>query len=226
MDYSGSPAVGCSLQVKVTSFSAKFVPICNGLGCKNYVVCFLVTTMSTCILDLPLELLQEILSHLDNPSLLQLGLTCKTFNRISLEFFFEKDTAYQLFPGWFLATRGSPEILWAMRAALWREPFHKLFYYFSSGINSLPAEVCELYHLIKCLSSIMETYLNFDPCIGLKRWSQVVTRLLDMVIEKGCRELQIEGCFQRPESNEVPMEDFEKWAQIFQMHRTYVQQGW
>jgi len=181
--------------------------------------------MSTRILDLPLELLQEILSHLDNPSLLQLGLTCKTFNRISLKLFFEKDTS-QLFPGWFSAIRGSPETLWAMRAALWREPFHKISYYFNSGINSLPAEGCELYHLIKCMSSIKEAHLNFGACIGLQRWSQVVTRLLDMVIEKGCRELHIEGCPQRPESNEVLMEDFEKWAQIFQMHRTYVQQGW
>jgi len=150
----------------------------------------------------------------------------QNFQPYLTEVVFEKDTTCRLFPeGWFLAIRASPETLWAMRAALWREPFHKISYHFNS-INSLPAEVCELYHLIKCLSSIKETYLNFDPCIGLKRWSQVVTRLLDMVIEKGCRELHIEGCFQRLESNEVPMEDFEKWAQIFQMHRTYVQQGW
>ena len=158
------------------------------------------------ICNLPAELLHEVISHLDNPSLLQFGLTCKRLHYISLNTYFERNDIQNPSHGWLVAYQTPPETLPALRAALWVKEIKQLHFYFNPGIDKLIAEVVDMYWLVRRLSSIDLVKLHFSvvdtwiwrhgpnyQLLDGHRWFEVFTGLLEIIIERGCTDLQITG---------------------------------
>lgn len=158
------------------------------------------------ISNLPTELLHEVISHLDNASLVQLGLTCKRLHYISLNTYFEKNDIQSPSNGWLVAYQTPPETLPALRAALWVKEIKQLHFYFNPGVDQLVAEVVDMYWLVKRLLSIelvklhfsvMDTWIwRYSPgfqMLDSRLWFRVFTKLLEIIIERGCRDLQITG---------------------------------
>ena len=158
-------------------------------------------SMAVDLLDLPSELLQMIASLLDNSSQLQLGLTCKILNHISLDTFFKQNDVhlpeYNLFSGY----QVPKETLWALRAALWLKPFTSIHYV--PREDTLLAQIFDLYHLIKWLPKVEYLALSFPlatevaplrgPTLDVRRWFIAITMLLQVAIEKGCKEVTVRG---------------------------------
>jgi len=150
---------------------------------------------------LPTELVHEVISHLDNASLFQLGLTCQRLQYISLNTYFERNNIQCPSDGWLVAYRTPSETLPALRAALWVKEIKHLHFYFNSSIEKVVAEVVDMYWLIKRLSSIDVVKLHFsdvdiwryDQMLDRRRWFEVFTRLLEIIVERGCKDLHITG---------------------------------
>ena len=153
------------------------------------------------LLDLPSELLQVIASLLDNSSQLQLGLTCKVLNHISLDTFFKQNNVHLPEHNSFSGYQVPNETLWALRAALWLETFTKINYV-PRG-DTLLAQIFELYHLIKWLPKVEYVTLSFPlamevvplqgPGLDVRRWFIAITMLLRVAIEKGCKQMTVDG---------------------------------
>ena len=157
--------------------------------------------------SLPAELLYEILSHLDNASLVQLAWTCKMLQRISLNTFFERNDIQCPSNHWLVAYQSPPETLPALCAALWVKQFKQLHFYFNPGMDKLEAEVKHMYWLIKRLQrvdlvrlhfSVVDTWMwrnvtNRIQVLDRRRWFDSFSALLEAIIERGCTELQITG---------------------------------
>jgi len=147
------------------------------------------------LLDLPSELLQVIASLLDSPSQLQLGLTCKILNHISLDTFFTQnqinlpeDNSLLL-----LECRVAHEALWALHAALWRlEPFQHILYNVTDDDDTHLAQILEFYHLIKWVPNVKYLFIGFPLTtkLDVRRWFKAVTMLLQVAVES-CEEIQV-----------------------------------
>ena len=188
-------------------------------------------SIPTRLLSLPPELLQEVMSHLDNPSLLQLASTCKHLHYQSLHAFFERNDIRAPSDGWLVAYQTPPETLWAVRAALWVKHLKQVHFYFNFGIDTLLGEVYDLYYLIKRLSSIELVKVHFSVVdswilrnfvthdLNVNQWFRAFTGLLDMIIEKGCTELhvtggaQVKALYSIPEASDLPVRDLAQWVQ-------------
>ena len=151
------------------------------------------------LLDLPSELLQMIASLLDNSSQLQLGLTCKVLNHISLDTFFKQTDIHLPEYNSFAGHKVPHEALWALRAALWLKPFTSIYYF--PREDTLLAQISELYHLIKWLPKVEDVTLDFSvtaclvplPKLDVRRWFIAITMLLQAAIEKGCKHMKVVG---------------------------------
>ena len=153
------------------------------------------------LLDLPSELLQVIASLLDNSSQLQLGLTCKVLNHISLDTFFKQNNVHLPEHNSFSGYQVPNETLWALRAALWLEPFTSIRY--APRGDTLLAQISELHHLIKWLPKVKYMVLSLPIAMGLvplqgptldvRRWFVTITTLLRVAIKKGCKEMRVQG---------------------------------
>jgi len=160
------------------------------------------------LLELPSELLQLIASLLDNSSQLQLGLTCKLLNHISLDTFLKKQNNIRLQFNSFSGYQVPHEALWALRAALWLKPFTSIEYNVTEGADTLLAQLFELYHLIKWLPKVEYLSLSFPMSMSwvpsvlpqaptarldVRQWLIAITILLQVAIEKGCKQISVRG---------------------------------
>jgi len=159
------------------------------------------------LLELPSELLQLIASLLDNSSQLQLGLTCKLLNHISLDTFLKKQNNIRLRFNSFSGYQVPHEALWALRAALWLKPFTSIVYNVTEGADTLLAQLFELYHLSKWLPKVKYLSLSFPMSMSwvhwlpqastvrldVRQWFIAITMLLQVAIEKGCKQISVRG---------------------------------
>ena len=157
--------------------------------------------------DLPTELFYEVLSHLDNASLVQLALTCKRLQHISLNTFFERnDLQFECLANRFTSYESPPETLPALRAALWVKEFRSFYFYFNPGMDRLAADIQDMYWIVKRLQKVDLVKLNFSlvdywtrewrnriQVFDCRRWSDAFSALLEVIVEKGCTELEISG---------------------------------
>jgi len=117
------------------------------------------------------------------------------------------------------------EVLWALRAALWLEPFKSISCWFNQ-VDTLLAQICELYHLIKWLPNIEFMTMSLPVWVprgsklrlDVRQWFKAVTMLLQVAIEKGCKQMsilgggEIESFYSMPEAAlpVVPLKTLEK----------------
>jgi len=154
--------------------------------------------------DLPTELLLQIIQHLDNPALLNLGLTCRCVNTLALDAFFVNNYIRNPKLGWLVAYNTPVETLPALRNALFIRTLDELHYYFNPGINRMIKEVKDLRAFISRMPTIELVNLHFSvvdnhfateepQVLNLEVWKKEFQGLLDLVLEKGCDELYVQG---------------------------------
>jgi len=164
------------------------------------------TTATLC--DLPTELHLEIIQHLDNPELLNLGLTCRCVNTLALETFFYNNNIRNPKSGRLYASCTPDETLPAFRNALFLRKLDEVHYYFNPGIDRTIKEVKDLQALISRMPTIELVKLHFNNVdlyfklrelrgerrvVNLQVWKKEFQGLLDLVLEKGCDELYVQG---------------------------------
>jgi len=160
------------------------------------------TTATLC--DLPTELLLEIIQHLDNPALLNLGLTCRCVNTLALDTFFVNNNIGNPKLGWLIAYDTPVETLPALCNALFVRKLDQVHYHFNPGMNRMIKEVKDLHALISRMPTIKRVKLHFSladhyfargepQVVNLQVWKKEFQGLLDLVLEKGCDELYVEG---------------------------------
>ena len=91
--------------------------------------------------DLPMELLVEIVQRLDNPALLNLGLTCRCVHSLALDTFFTNNKIHDPQSGWLVAYKRPIEMLPAVRNALFVQKLDQLHYYFNPPVERKLEEV-------------------------------------------------------------------------------------
>jgi hypothetical protein len=156
--------------------------------------------------DLPAELLFEIVQRLDNPALLSLGLTCHCVHSLALDTFFTNNKICDPKSGWLIAYKTPVETLPALRNALFVQKLDQLHYYFNPPVEIMLEEVRDLHALIsrmpttglvKLHFSVMDHHFGFgrgEPqVLNSEVWKKEFQRLLDLILEKGCSELYVEG---------------------------------
>ena len=158
------------------------------------------SNMTTTLCDLPMDLLLEIIQHLDNPALLSLGLTCRCVSSLALDTFFSNNNIHDPRSGWLIAYNTPVETLPAFRNALFLRTLEQVHYYFNPGIERMLEEVRDLHALISRMPTIGVVKLHFSVVDGyfaregrqvlnLEVWKKEFQGLLDLVLEKGCYEL-------------------------------------
>jgi len=156
------------------------------------------TTTTLC--DLPMDLLLEIIQHLDNPALLSLGLTCRCVSFLALDTFFANNNIHDPRSGWLIAYNTPVETLPAFRNALFLRRLEQVHYYFNPGVERMLGEVRDLHALISRMPTISVVKLHFSVVDGYfareerqvlnsEVWKKEFQGLLDLVLEKGCYEL-------------------------------------
>ena len=158
----------------------------------------------TTLCDLPAELLLEIVQHLDNPALLNLGLTCRCMQSAALCTFFTNNDICDPVAGWLVAYKTPVETLPALRGALFIQRMDQLHYYFNPGVKRMIGEVQDLHALISRMPAIGLVKLYFsvvDNCfmrgehevLNPKVWKKEFQGLLEAILEKGCYDLYVQG---------------------------------
>jgi len=161
---------------------------------------------SATLCDLPAELILEIVHRLDNPALLNLGLTCRFMQRVAFCTLFADNKICEPTAGWLGASNAPIEILPALRCALFIQWFSQVDYYFNTGVERMLREVQELRGFISRMPAINSVKLHFSAVhnnfglLGHERqglnptvWQKKLQGLLEVVLEKGCSELHVDG---------------------------------
>ena len=160
------------------------------------------TTTTLC--DLPAELLLEIVQRLDNSALLNLSLTCHYVHSLALCTFFANNNIHDPRSGCLVAYNAPVETLPALRIALFIQNFAQVDYYFNPGIERMLGEVHDLHALISRIPTIQFVALNFTSVdihfmssepqvLDPKVWKNKFQGLLDLILEKGCFQLSVQG---------------------------------
>ncbi|KIM41225.1 hypothetical protein M413DRAFT_445266 [Hebeloma cylindrosporum] len=159
-------------------------------------------TMAT-LCDLPTEVLLEIIQQLDNPALVNLARTCHCVHFLALDTFFSKNDIWEPKSGWVVAYNTPVETLPALHIALFVQWLDQLHYWFNFPMDRMIEEVRALRALVSRLPTIRLVKLHFsvvdqhyfyeqgalDPVV----WKKEVQSLLDLILEKGCSELSVQG---------------------------------
>lgn len=158
---------------------------------------------ATTLLDLPAELL-EIAQRLDNPALLSLCLTCRSVHSLALCTFFANNKIYDPSSGCLFAYNTPVETLPALRVALFIQNLDQVNYSFNPGIERMLGEVHDLRALISRMPTIRFVSLDFisvdahfmngEPqVLNPEVWKREFQGLLDLILEKGCYDLCVQG---------------------------------
>ena len=158
----------------------------------------------TTFCDLPMEILLEIVQHLDNPALLSLGLACRCVHSFALETLFANNNIRDPKSGWLVAYKTPVETLPALRNALFVQKLDVLHYYFNPPVERMLEEVRDLRALISRMPTAGLVKLHFsvvdqhsvegDPqVLNSAEWKKEFQGLLNTVLKKGCHELYVQG---------------------------------
>ena len=176
----------------------------GGIMACRPATCYSCPSTTTTLCDLPAELVLEIGQRLDNPSLLNLCLTCRYLHSLALDTFFANNNIPNPKSGCLVAYNTPVETLPAVRIALFIQTLDQVNYSFNPGIERMLREVHDLHALISRMPTIGYVGLNFmnldnhflyrqPPILNPEVWKKKLQGLLDLILEKGCSQLCIQG---------------------------------
>ncbi|KAJ3509885.1 hypothetical protein NLJ89_g4976 [Agrocybe chaxingu] len=150
---------------------------------------------STRLTDLPTDILQEIISHLDNDGLLQLGRTCKDTHTLALSEFFSQNDLRRPEEGFIVAYKKPIETLPALRAALFVKDLRQLHCYLNPNLDRLIGEVADLRSLAARVSTMEMVWLHFSVVDGVDKrvWSVPARPDGQEDVERAC----LRGCWMK-----------------------------
>ena len=154
------------------------------------------------ITDLPDELVEKIVEDLDdNGSICRLSLTCKRLHFLVLPTFFSRNKLENVQNGAFHCCDPVPELLEAIRTALFIRNLSTFTFYFNSGIEQVISDIYSLRGLLTRIPPVGEIQLGLPACIrysyepelvrNLKMWGREFLKLLETIAQSGCRNLKL-----------------------------------
>ena len=149
------------------------------------------------LVNLPDELLENIIGQLESETLVQLSMTCRRLHFLALPIVFARagirDTRS------FFLHDPPPHIFHALRLALFVQNVESLGVGFTTHYDGLLPYTRELRRLISRLPSMKRFYLNFSylylrpPTVPDPTWQGEVIRLLNLIIHRSCTFLSVAG---------------------------------
>ncbi|KAF9452106.1 hypothetical protein P691DRAFT_805633 [Macrolepiota fuliginosa MF-IS2] len=170
--------------------------------------------------ELPIELLDHIITQLDDPALVSLAKTNHLFNNLALHAFFIRNNVSGPRHGYLVSRLAPPEIIPALNAALWLTDLQSITYYLNPDFRQMVMETRGLAALVDRLPSVEHVDVYFGsvdywlnelygmggtwmaimgltmeerPRLGKERWRKAFVGLLDGVLSKGCVKLSVSG---------------------------------
>jgi len=161
------------------------------------------TSTYATITDLPDELIEKIVEDLDdNGSICRLSLTCKRLHFLVLPMFFSRNKLGNLQNGFFHCYYPVPELLEAIRTALFVRNLSRFTFYFTSSFNQVISDISSLRGLLARIPPVGKILLGLPVHIQstygppgvrstVERWGREFLKLLETIAESGCKDLTL-----------------------------------
>jgi len=155
------------------------------------------------ITDLPDELVEKIVEDLDdNGSMRRLSLTCKRLHFLVLPMFFSRNKLENLQNGFFHCLYPVPELLEAIRTALFVRNLSTFTFYFTSRFDQVISDISSLRGLLARIPPVGKILLGLPVYIQstygppgvrstVERWGREFLKLLETIAESGCKDLTL-----------------------------------
>ena len=148
------------------------------------------------ITDLPDELLEKIVEDVDdNASICRLSLTCKRLHFLVLPMYFSRNKLEDLQNGFFHCQHPVPELLEAIRTALFiRNLSTCTFFFTSKDIEQVISDTSSLRGLLARIPPVDKIVVGlpqYIPYPHLERWGTELLKLLETIAKSGCRDLSL-----------------------------------
>ena len=149
--------------------------------------------------DLPDELVEKIVDDLDdNGSICRLSLTCKRLHFLVLPTFFSRNKLEDLQNGFFFCRRPVPEMLEAIRTALFVHSLSTFTLYFTTRIEQVISDISSLRGLLARIAPVGKISLGLPEYIwcsqgigNMETWGREFLKLLETIAKSGCRDLTL-----------------------------------
>ena len=144
------------------------------------------------------ELLEKIVDHLEDESLIQLSMTCKRLHFPVLPIVFTRANIQNINDATFFYLHDPPaHILRALQLALFIQNVDSLGIDFGYRTSTVLPYARELHKLVSRLPSVKRFYLNLShsrsPSAPHPGWQKEAILLLDLVVNKSCLILSVDG---------------------------------
>ena len=124
------------------------------------------TSAYATITDLPDELVEKIVEDLDdNGSICRLSLTCKRLHFLVLPMFFSHNKLENLQNGFFHCNHPVPELLEAIRTALFVRNLSTFTFYFTSGVDQVISDISSVRGLLVRIPPVGKILLGLPEYI-------------------------------------------------------------
>ena len=154
------------------------------------------------ITDLLDELVEKIIEDLDdNRFICWLSLTCKRVHLLVLPMFFSCSKLEHLQNRFLHCYNPVPELLEAIRTALFIHHLSLITFYFTSGIEQVMSDICSLCGLLAHIPLVGKIQLGLlqyvtSLCMPqhvwhMERWGREFLKLLEIIANSGCRDLEL-----------------------------------
>ena len=159
--------------------------------------------------DLPNELVEKIVDDLDDDgSICRLSLTCKRLHFLVLPMFFSRSELENLQNGFFHCHDPVPELLEAIRTALFVHSLSTFTFYFTTKIDQVISDISSLRGLLARIPPVGTIVLGLPENIGyapgirkMERWGRAFLKLLETIDSSGCRDLRLLDPIGYPRNN-------------------------
>ncbi|KAJ2921205.1 hypothetical protein H1R20_g15887, partial [Candolleomyces eurysporus] len=169
------------------------------------------------LVDLPHELLLQIIDEMDDAALCSLGCTCKDLNTLIFPLLFDKLNINNPSQGSICCFRAPEHTLRAIRCSLPTKNIRNIYYYFSKEIERLVEEVEDMHAIVRRTDEVtnFEVYLaepdrwtkpdcwalsdapRLDEAQALRltseEWTKLYVGLLTTSLTKGCKRMLLSG---------------------------------
>lgn len=157
------------------------------------------------LIDLPHELLSQIINPLDDESIYAFTQTCKTFHFFALPLVLSRNGIRITGPDLVSIVDPSKEGLSALRTSLFAPSLQMVHFYPSAEECRLFSDLRTLHKLLlrlPLISSLTLLYPSYQGVVDsrfegalldMQKWSVELAALMDTALQKSCRDLQIYG---------------------------------
>lgn len=167
------------------------------------------------LMNLPPELVLQVLDELDNASFCALGCTCTYFNALVFPYFFQKHNIIGANPaqGRISCSKAPEHTLRAIRCSLAFKDVSNICYHFNKGVDTLLEELEEMHAIVKRTKRVtnFEAYLSDldewastnGPVFGSaptdmsplteEQWTSLYIMFLTASLTKGCKSAVLAG---------------------------------